>query len=226
MLIELFGHPGAGKSTLARAALADSDRRATASLGAAWKKQSSLAKGLLVGRAILDGACLGSAMRLATSGRLFRGDSLPRLVRLVIKSHWIRSQKEPLLLEEGHLQELWSVLYSAGRLDPDPQLLAPLIRCLYRGVDAQLVFLDVDPESAFQRIRTRKHGKSRLDRLAEAELRNQLVARAQLPHQLVEAARLAGLRVERLDAALPIEATVDQLHALMRTIDRSSGRRG
>lgn len=216
LVIELFGHPGAGKSTLARAAVADSRRRTNAGLGAAWKSQSKLAKGRLVGRTILDGACLGNAIKFAIGVRLFRGDSLPRLGRLMVKGHWIRSQRQRLLLEEGHLQELWSILYSAGRRDPDPQLLAPLVRCLYRGVDARIVFLELDPENALQRIRARKHGKSRLDRLAEVELRKQLIERAQLPHQLVDAARLAGLQVEQLDASLPIETTVGQLQALMK----------
>ena len=79
LVIELFGHPGAGKSTLARAAVADSRRRTNAELGAAWKSQSKLAKGQLVGRTILDGACLGNAIKFAIGVRLFRGDSLPGL---------------------------------------------------------------------------------------------------------------------------------------------------
>lgn len=166
----------------------------------------------------MGGACLASAIRFATGARLFRGDSLPRLARLLIKSHWFRAQTAPLLLEEGHLQDLWSILYSGGRSDPDPRQLAPLIRCLYRGMDVQIVYLEVDPHNAFDRIRARRHGKSRLDRLADEELRRQLLSRAQLPSRLVDAARLAGLRVERVDASLPIETTVGQLRAVMQRL--------
>ena len=217
LVIELFGHPGAGKSTLVQAANKHSERHTNAALGSAWKRQSRLGKGRLVGRALLDAPCLRNALEFAIHGRIFRGDSLPRLARLLVKGQWIRSQQEPLLLEEGHLQDLWSVLYSAGRRNPDPRRVAPLLRCLYRRVDARIVFLELDPESAFQRIRSRKHGKSRLDRLADDELREKLTERAQLPHCLIDAARLAGLPVVSLDASLPIASNVQRLRALMGT---------
>lgn len=171
----------------------------------------------------MDGACLASAIRFATGARLFRRDSLARLARLLIKSHWFRAQTGPLLLEEGHLQDLWSILYSGSKKEPDPRQLAPLIRCLYRGMDVRIVYLEVDPQNAFDRIRARKHGRSRLDRLAEEDLRNQLLSHAQLPSRLVDAARLAGLRVELVDASLPIEATVGQLRAVMQRLSPTTG---
>ena len=218
-LVELVGQPGAGKSTLARAAAAGSESRTRASLGSAWKQLPYATKLSFFGRAILDGACLFHAIQLALKARLFRGDSLSRLFRLLIKSHWIRAQSGHLFLEEGCLQDLWSIFYSADRTEPDPRPLAPLIRCLYRGVHAQIIFLEVEPHHAFDRIRNRTHGKSRLDRLAEAELRHHLSKTAQLPHKLAAAARLAVLRVESLDASLPVETIVGNLHAVMQELD-------
>lgn len=215
LIVELFGQPGAGKSTIARAAAEGSELLGRSSLGTAWKQQSVLLKTAFLARAIMDGACLARAVGFAAGARLFRGDSLSRLARLLIKSHWFRSQAGPLLLEEGHLQDLWSILYSAGRNEPDPRLLAPLIRCLYRGVDVQIVYLELDPKDAFDRIRARSHGKSRLDRLPQEELRKQLTSRAKLPSRLVDAARLAGLSVESLDASLPVETAAGQLRAMM-----------
>ena len=217
LLVELFGQPGAGKTTLVRAAAAGSGLRGRASLGAAWKQRSSLDKAAFFTRAILSPACLVRAIRLAIGARLFHRDSLSRLARLVIKCHWVRSQTGLLLMEEGHLQDLWSVFYSAGKLEPEPRLLTPLIRCLYRDVEVQIVFLEVDRQSAFDRIRARRHGKSRFDQLAKEELRKQLAASAQLPYKLAEAARLAGLKVERLDASLPVEETVHLLSAMLRS---------
>lgn len=221
MLIELFGQPGSGKSTLVRAVAAGSDLRTTAGLSAAWKQLPARTKGSVFGRAILNGGSLVQASRLALRARLFRGDSLSRLYRLVIKSHWVRAQSGRLLLEEGCLQDLWSVCYSAGRTEPDPQHLAPLIRSLYRGVRARIVFLEVNPQNAFDRIRSRNHGKSRLDGLAEAELRQHLSKTAQLPHRLADAARLAGLSVETIDASLPVETTVRRLRAVLQEFDIS-----
>ena len=192
ILIELFGQPGAGKTTLVRAAA--SHAKTKADLTAAWMRLPALRKADLFGRAALDGTCVIAATRLAIGARLNRGDSLSRLVRMVVKSHWVRAQREPLLLEEGHLQDLWSIFYSAGRTEPDPHLLAPLVRCLYRGVEAQIVFLDADPRSAFDRIRGRSHGKSRLDQLSDSELQARLAATANLTRSIVDAATLAGLK--------------------------------
>lgn len=224
MVVELFGQPGAGKTTLAYSAVAGSESISRSSLGAAWKRQSKLVKAIFLARTLLDIPSLAHAMKFAIVARLFRGDSLSRLFRLLIKRHWIHSQSGPLLLSEGHLQDLWSILYSAGIREPDPRQLAPVIGSLFRGVDVQIVYLELDPQSAFDRIRARTHGKSRLDRLAHEELLEQLSASEQLPHRLVDAARLAGLRVERLDASQPIEANVDQLRAVMRMASSAARR--
>lgn len=224
ILVELFGQPGAGKTTLVRAAA--SHAKTKAGLTAAWMRLPALKKVHLFGQAALDGACMTAATRLAIGARLNRGDSLFRLIRLVIKSHWVRAQKEPLLLEEGHLQDLWSIFYSAGRTEPDPRLLAPLIRCLYRGVEAQIALLDTDPQSAFDRIRGRPHGKSRLDRLSDAELQARLAATAQLPHRIVDAARLAGVKVQTLDASQPIEANAGRLVAMVQQLEKFDAGRG
>lgn len=226
LLIELVGQPGAGKSTLARAAAAGSELRTRASLGSAWKQLPHVSKALFLARALLDGACLAHAIQLALRVRLFRGDSLPRLFRLLIKSHWIRAQGGQWLLEEGSLQDLWSIFYSSGRVQPDPGQLAPLIRCLYRGVSTRIIFLEIEPQHAFDRVRSREHGKSRLDRLGDAALRQQLSETAQLPHRLADAARLAGLKVETLDASLPIETIAPHLRAVMEELAATPKRSG
>lgn len=214
LVVELFGQPGAGKSTVARAAAENLHAQTRANLGALWKQRHILANLLLVGRALFDASCLAQAAALARKARLWRADSLSRLLRLVIKSHWLRRQSGILLLEEGHLQDLWSIFYSAGRVDVDPHLISPLIACLYRGLDARVVFLDVSADELVDRIQGRSRGRSRLDRLAEEELRSQLAVSAQLPRHIVEAARMAGLNVQRLDAA-PIESTVKLLRDLI-----------
>ena len=215
LLVELLGQPGAGKTTLGHAAAVGSDFRSTADLGAAWRRLPAIRKAMFLASSAFDGVCLTHAMRLVIGAPLLRGDSLGRLARLLVKSHWIRSQRGQLLLEEGFLQDLWSIFYSAGRMDPDPRLLAPLVRCLYRGVDAQIVFLQVDTQTTLDRIRGRTQGKSRLDRLAEADLRKRLAETSQLPLRIAAAARLAGLTVETIDASQPVEISVSQLRSIM-----------
>lgn len=216
VVVELFGQPGAGKTTLAYSAVTGSESVTRSGLGEAWKRQSRFVKTKFLARTLLDIPSLAHAVKFVMVARLFQADSLSRLFRLLIKSHWVRWQRGPLLLSEGHLQDLWSILYSAGITEPDPRQLAPIIGSLFRGVDVDIVYLEIDPQNAFDRIRARQDGRSRLDRLAHEELLEQLIAREQLPHRLVDAATLAGLRVERLDASLPIETNVGRLREVMR----------
>lgn len=216
LVVELLGQPGAGKTTLARATATMSESLGRAELSAAWRELPAIRKGFVLWQASRNGACMGRAMRLVFKERLLRWDSIVRLARLLVKSHWTRSQRQPLLLEEGSLQDLWSIYYSAGKMEPDAQLLAPFVRCLYQGVNARIVLLQVDPAIAFDRIRGRRDGKSRLDRLPEAELRRRLAGTAQLPHRLAEAARLAGLPVETLDVSRSFESSISGLRAIVR----------
>lgn len=221
-LVELVGQPGVGKTTLAHLVAGDLKSIGKADLGAAWRRLPFAAKASLIASVMLDPACLVSAFRLVVSLPLLSVDSLARLARLVAKSHWTRSHSGRLLLEEGYLQDLWSICYSAGKTEPDPRLLAPIIRCLYREIDARVVLLEIDPESAFDRIRGRARGRSRLDRLNDPELRRSLTATAQLPRILADAARLAGLKVATLDMSQSIEAAADDLRDMMRENYRGS----
>jgi hypothetical protein len=93
-------------------------------------------------------------------------------------------------------------------------------------MDAQIVFLELDPRSAFDRIRDRSHGRSRLDRLSEADLQDCLAETSQLPFRIVDAAGLAGLKVETLDASLAIETNAGRLGALIKGIGKSNANRG
>lgn len=131
------------------------------------------------------------------------------------KTHWLKSRSGAVLLDQGFLQDLWSILYMSSCSDPDPAHLAPLIRAIYDGVDARIVFIDVKPETAASRVGGRAHGHSRLDGLPEAELRGSLARAAQLPLRIVEAARKAGLDVMTLDGSEPSDVLVNRLLPLL-----------
>lgn len=214
-IIEMFGVPGAGKTTLAAAVIQDGCQRTRKELTAAWNRLSRLQKSAFLLRALTDARCVGAAAAFALRIRLTSSDSLVRLVRIVAKTRWMRSQSGVLLLDESFLQEVWSVCISAGMSDPDQVALARLIRCLYADLAAHIVFLEADEVIASRRISGRSHGNSRLDGLTIAEAETCLSRSARLPYAIIAAATAAGLPVERLDGADPVEANTDRLRKLL-----------
>lgn len=214
MLVELFSVPGAGKTTLAKAAASSNPLVGRHDLRDMWRGQSRFRRSASIARALLNRERIGAAARLAIGVPLTDRQSLVRLVRLVAKTDRLRSQSGSLLLDQGFLQDLWSILYSA-RSEPDPEQLARLIRALYRSIDARIVFIDVDSETALKRLSGRDYGRSRLDGLPDAEVRSSLSRTARLPHIIVESARRAGLKVETFDGSEPVDLLLERLQRLL-----------
>ena len=209
-IVEMFGPPGAGKSTLAKAAARKVDMTRP-QLTAAWRQLARIRKGAFILHALLDLPCLWHAARFAFAARLATAESLMRLARLVAKTQWMRSQSGELLLDQSFLQEIWSICAAAGRTDPYSPDLSDFIRTLYAGTDAHIMFVDAPSLLASQRIRDRSHGFSRLDGLRAEDVEERLAGMARLPLAIVAAAAAAGLPVERLDAAAPVEANAQRL---------------
>lgn len=214
-IIEMFGAPGVGKTTLAIAVVRDGYQLKRTQLTAAWNRLSRWQRGAFLLRALTNVPCLGSAARFACHTRLTSAESLVRLVRLIAKTHWMRSHRGEMLLDQSFLQEIWSICVSAGRSDPDQVALVRFIRCLYAGLPTQIVFVQADAAIASQRIRGRSHGHSRLDGLAAAVVEARLARTARLPYAIIAAATAAGLPVERLDGADPVEANADRLRKML-----------
>jgi hypothetical protein len=150
---------------------------------------------------------------------------LALIARLIAKTDWLKSQRGLVLLDQGFLQDLWSILYMTGCAHPEPAAVAPFIRSIYDGVDAHIVFLDVKPQTAAARVGGRTHGHSRLDGLPEAELEASLTRAAQLPLRIVEAASAAGLQIVSLDGSKPNDALVAQLLPLLQSPGEKGRRR-
>ncbi len=208
MLIELFGIPGAGKSTLVKAAAEQANVRTRHQILDSWNDRPLLGRSADLARSYLKLGRLGHALRFAADARIANGDSLWRLLRVIGKTDRLRSERGTILLDQGSLQELWSILYANGSLARDPKILARLIGSLYDGLNASILFIDVDPQTASRRISGRSHGHSRLDGLSDRQIRDDLARSANLPAQIIEAATLGGLNVTVLDGAAPVETLV------------------
>ena len=155
-----------------------------------------------------------AAVRFGVGARLTTRESLFRLMRLVAKTEWLRSRSGVVLLDQGFLQDVWSIFLSSKTACADPALLCSLIRSLYERIDATIVVLEVDSETASARVSARTHGESRFDSLPEGQLRSSIEAARGLQRQIVESARLAGLPDLIVDASPPAQVVTDRLLSL------------
>jgi hypothetical protein len=217
-LVELFGVPGAGKTTLSRLAALEIDAVSRHELSALWKKQSVFRTAGGLARAFLNFDRLLLALRFAGEARLWNRESLWRLLRLLTKSQAMRSKCDRVLLDQGLLQELWSALAAAGRHEVPSSVLVSLIRSLYDGIDARILYVEIGVEGALQRIAARRDGHSRLDGLWRDELRNELVRSTELARRIIDSAISAGLPVEVIDSTQPAEIAAS---AVVSAFDRS-----
>jgi thymidylate kinase len=213
MLVELFGIPGAGKTTLVNAAAKRSRVVTRHELSAIWNGRSRLERAVHLIRSYLRPIAAIRAATFAFDARLTRAESFRRFARLLPKADWLRAQHGMILLDQGPLQELWSTLYASDCLHPEEAELSSLIASIYSGLDTLVMFIELNPQVASARIARRSHGHSRFDELEDAELGAGIARGAQLAQRISEAARRAGLRVETLDGAAPIEVLVNALVA-------------
>lgn len=222
--MELFALSGAGKSTVVEAFAEQALVTTREDLSAEWANSSALQRLAHVGRAFSNYRCLTAAVRFGVGARLNTRESLFRLMRLVAKTEWLRSRSGVVLLDQGFLQDVWSIFLSSKSLSADSALLCSLIRSLYEGIDATIVVLDVEPETASARVSARTYGDSRFDRLPEGQLRRSIEAASGLQRQIMESTRLAGLRVLVVDGSPPVQVVTDRLLALfpaMQTRERA-----
>src|SRR4051812_39460632 len=172
MLVELFALPGAGKSTVVEALARHAPVTTRKDLSAEWANSSLLQRFAHVGRAFGNYRCLSAAVRFAVHTRLNTRESYLRLIRLLAKTDWLRSRSGVVLLDQGFLQDVWSIFLSSKSARADPKVLRSLLQCLYEGIDVTIVVLKVDPETASARVWARTQGDSRFDNLPMRQLRD------------------------------------------------------
>ena len=213
--MELFALPGAGKTTVAQAAAKRSFVSTRNDLSVAWADCSILQRGIHIARALGSPSRLAAALRFGASARIATIESIVRLMRLTAKSSWLKSRSGVMLLDQGFLQDLWSILVSGNSVRADPAFLSPLIRVLYEGVDARIVTIEVEPRLAASRLGERSYGDSRFDGLPTAELHTSLSSALELQSKIIGAAKLAGLPVHTIDGSESPARVADELLSII-----------
>ena len=221
VIVCLFGLPGAGKTTLTDALAPGPSYQSRLEIANKWQKLSAYRKLGFALQAFTDWALLRAALRFGVAARLFKPESIWRLIRLMVMKHWWRSHSGILLFDQGIIQNIWSILYASGRTSPDPAFIAPLIKSTYEGIETQIVLIEVDAELSARRIIGRSQGSSRFDGLPFNDVTAQVASGASLVDAIVTAARIAGVNVCTLDGTKPVAALAMQLHELLLNLGRS-----
>lgn len=198
-IIEMFGLPGSGKSTLARKLAAEFDGKTRKDLSREWANLTALRKTYFGFRGLADLRMVGAVLAFAIAVGSPSFSAKRRLARFVIKAHWIRSQKGTLLLDQGALQAIWSIIY--GTETVSMRAAERLVAATYRGTNATIVFVHSTPETAANRIANRKGGRSRLDGLPESIACLQLQGMECSVRTILEAAAAEAITVIQVDAA-------------------------
>ena len=214
-IVELFGLPGAGKTTIIEGLQLGGQMLTRDDASAAWRDQSYLTRASILARILPDFAWMRSLVSLAIRTPLTKGESFLRLSRLAATKPWLRSLDGNLLFDQGLLQRLWSIFFTEGVIDPPLDVLTRLLKQYYAKLDVQIVVIEVSPELASRRIQGRSIGGSRLDPLPEGEVLAKLRNSDALPRALLTAAREAGLSVITLDGSATPDEVVAKLQAII-----------
>jgi len=220
ILIECFGLPGCGKTTLAETLAPELGYWTTRDVREHWH-----------GRVAFSGK-LGFVCGVLTQWRIWRAlfwsaftlkawrslDALYRLATLPFLAARVRRtlMTHGVIADQLLAQECWSVLLSAGNRAPDVGGLADLMRALYAGMPTRLVVFDIGASEAAIRIAGRTaHAYSRFDGMDVRTITAHLEQTRIMTGGIVRAARAAGLDVVKIDASGSRAALADAGRAIL-----------
>jgi thymidylate kinase len=232
LVIEFVGLPGAGKTAVAHRVIEQLDSAGYRCFGystlhtpeAIEKESGRIASKLrTAGRFALS--CL-TYRRLAVDAFFYTLEvnprslsSLRRFFILLLRFRFVRSVMEEgydvLVLDQGPIQNIWSIATTGGRSPSDRHLIR-VLRDVLDELAPLLVLVDVDPDVAWNRIASRPTMRSRFDRMPPSEAREALVRHADLFLRLVDLADgLENTGSVRIDGSRPISDSLAQLLPLI-----------
>jgi thymidylate kinase len=192
LLVEFVGLPGAGKTTVAGHFPKD------------W-----LQRGQVMGARVPVSWRLGlcrASWRFFLSLRPRHGNGMRKLWRLADQLiYYTNDLGRPLVLDQGVVQKIWSILVS--RQDFDRRELERIVLFLAPVAPQFIVWIKTPVEDAVQRIAARTHGRSRFDGRPSDDIRDELSREARNFELLTELfSRLARTQVIEISGSDAPEA--------------------
>jgi hypothetical protein len=206
-VIEFVGLPGAGKSTITRA------------LPPEWptSRNTDPAPLPLLRRVWLYRHALGFMLSI----RPLEWKDIGRLAKLAAElRYYERGAAAPLVIDQGMIQKLWSILLDRDRYSP--AALERLVAALAPTAADLVVWLSTPPDVAAQRLASRNGGNSRLQKRPDEEMKVGLVVGQSLYVTLVDLySRHAACQVLHLSGTDPVEVSAAKVKA---AVDELKGR--
>lgn len=222
LVVEFVGLPGAGKTTIAHQVIDELTARgyrcfghSTLSSPEGREKRSGGVSSKLSTLGRLVSSCLAHrriaadaldyTVRVNPLGIL----GLQRLLKFLIRLDFVRELMEGdydvLVLDQGPIQNLWSIA-TTGRAPASSDQLARVLRDVLDEVRPHVVLVDVEPDLAFERVAVRSTMRSRFDRMPPSEAEALLARHGALFGRLVELAEgFAATGFLRVDGRHAVE---------------------
>jgi thymidylate kinase len=201
MVIEFAGLPGSGKTTICE--LVTVPHRTKASIPLTE---------LRVGPAILPVA--RDLLLLCLSARPLEWARFVHGVNLLAMLRCYARGRRPVVLEQGVLQKIWSMLMDAESYPK--RRLQRLMDGLRAFAPQYIIWVETPLEEAAYRVRRRAEGRSRFDRLPPEKILARLTAKARLLDELArQYQQHTSAPLLRLDGQAPAEGNARRIDELL-----------
>lgn len=218
LVIEFVGLPGAGKTTVLHqvAPQLKAEKFSIAQRSEilqSWQKQSVLQKILkLIPQSQDQWSVLLHSLAFAAQVKPTNRQSFSKASRIFSNAKRldaIRPDYQFVLLDQGVLQETWSVGITGT--PPAPTALRQVLSTFVKSRSIAIVYFNIDAETALQRIQARSTASSRFDQMQSDVARSRLVQYQPLLEEIVSCSRSLGVPILEVDSTRPIEEKAEKI---------------
>ncbi|MHA1539444.1 MAG: hypothetical protein ACTSXQ_03100 [Alphaproteobacteria bacterium] len=167
-IIECFGPPGAGKTSIVKAYIKDSNIKSLEDLSKDFRAMGIGRKLLFtLGVCVKDLKAIFFVTRFLFTHKLFQASQIKRLYQLPFYRAYIRkfSQTYDLFLDEWIIQKVWAI-YVKDEVPPQESL-SEIFSFMYKGMNVDFIYFDLDESTAVKRLTERQRTKDRFRNFGE-----------------------------------------------------------